>query len=41
MVEFVGLVKVNIVKGTGLAVRDMVTSDPYVVLSLGSQVSFC
>ncbi|KAL9683767.1 hypothetical protein QQ045_021192 [Rhodiola kirilowii] len=37
MVEFVGLVKVNIVKGTRLAVRDMVTSDPYVVLSLGSQ----
>uniref|UniRef100_A0A7N0RI73 ADP-ribosylation factor GTPase-activating protein AGD11 n=1 Tax=Kalanchoe fedtschenkoi TaxID=63787 RepID=A0A7N0RI73_KALFE len=37
MVEFVGLVKVNIVKGTRLAVRDMVTSDPYVVLSLGTQ----
>ncbi|KAJ8504933.1 hypothetical protein OPV22_005819 [Ensete ventricosum] len=37
MVEFVGLIKVNIVKGTNLAVRDMVTSDPYVILNLGHQ----
>ncbi|KAL9142489.1 hypothetical protein ABFS82_14G172800 [Erythranthe guttata] len=37
MVEFVGLIKVNIVRGTNLAVRDMVTSDPYVILSLGNQ----
>ncbi|KAL4278311.1 hypothetical protein GQ457_03G028680 [Hibiscus cannabinus] len=37
MVEFVGLVKVNVVKGTNLAVRDMVSSDPYVILSLGQQ----
>lgn len=42
MVEFVGLIKVNIVRGTNLAVRDMVTSDPYVILSLGNQVNlFC
>lgn len=40
MVEFVGLVKVNVVKGTNLAIRDIVTSDPYVILSLGNQVSF-
>ncbi|XVE52283.1 hypothetical protein DITRI_Ditri02bG0110300 [Diplodiscus trichospermus] len=37
MVEFVGLVKVNVVKGTNLAVRDMMTSDPYVILALGEQ----
>uniref|UniRef100_A0A6N2JWM3 ABC-type xenobiotic transporter n=1 Tax=Salix viminalis TaxID=40686 RepID=A0A6N2JWM3_SALVM len=37
MVEFVGLIKVNVVKGTNLAVRDVVTSDPYVVLALGQQ----
>lgn len=39
MVEFIGLIKVNVVKGTNLAVRDMMTSDPYVILSLGNQVS--
>lgn len=37
MVEFVGLIKVNIVRGTNLAVRDVMTSDPYVILSLGHQ----
>ncbi|KAI3445125.1 hypothetical protein Pfo_001790 [Paulownia fortunei] len=37
MVEFVGLINVNIVRGTNLAVRDMVSSDPYVILSLGNQ----
>ena len=37
MVEFVGLIKVNVVKGTNLAIRDLMTSDPYVILSLGHQ----
>ncbi|XP_027356845.1 probable ADP-ribosylation factor GTPase-activating protein AGD11 [Abrus precatorius] len=37
MVEFVGLIKVNVVKGTHLAIRDVRTSDPYVILSLGHQ----
>ncbi|MBA0624292.1 hypothetical protein Godav_009676 [Gossypium davidsonii] len=37
MVEFVGLIKVNVVKGTNLAVRDMLSSDPYVILALGHQ----
>ncbi|KAG0503122.1 hypothetical protein HPP92_003194 [Vanilla planifolia] len=37
MVEFVGLIKVNIIRGTNLAVRDVVTSDPYVILTLGHQ----
>ncbi|KAJ7949339.1 ADP-ribosylation factor GTPase-activating protein AGD12 [Quillaja saponaria] len=37
MVEFVGLIKVNVVRGTNLAVRDVMTSDPYVILALGQQ----
>ncbi|XP_020597835.1 probable ADP-ribosylation factor GTPase-activating protein AGD11 isoform X2 [Phalaenopsis equestris] len=37
MVEFVGLIKVNIIRGTNLAVRDVLTSDPYVILTLGHQ----
>ncbi|KAK2973276.1 hypothetical protein RJ640_017493 [Escallonia rubra] len=37
MVEFVGLIKVNVVRGTNLAIRDIMTSDPYVILSLGNQ----
>lgn len=39
MVEFVGLIKVNVVRGTNLAIRDILTSDPYVILALGQQVS--
>ena len=38
MVEFIGLIKVNIVRGKNLVVRDLVTSDPYVILTLGHQV---
>ncbi|XP_031504098.1 probable ADP-ribosylation factor GTPase-activating protein AGD11 isoform X2 [Nymphaea colorata] len=37
MVEFVGLIKVNVIRGTNLAVRDVVTSDPYVMLTMGNQ----
>ncbi|ESW20952.1 hypothetical protein PHAVU_005G028800 [Phaseolus vulgaris] len=37
MTEFVGLIKVNVVKGTNLAVRDVMSSDPYVTISLGHQ----
>ncbi|KAJ7550408.1 hypothetical protein O6H91_07G099100 [Diphasiastrum complanatum] len=37
MVEFMGLLKVLVIRGTNLAVRDMLTSDPYVVLTLGQQ----
>lgn len=37
MIEFVGLIKVNVVKGTNLAIRDVMTSDPYVIISLGHQ----
>ncbi|KAL0737963.1 hypothetical protein Bca4012_014173 [Brassica carinata] len=39
MVEFIGLLKVTLKKGTNLAVRDMMTSDPYVKLTLGQQTA--
>ncbi|KAL6843057.1 hypothetical protein ACP4OV_027131 [Aristida adscensionis] len=37
MVEFVGLIKVHIVRGIDLAVRDVMSSDPYVMIVLGHQ----
>ncbi|XP_068654066.1 ADP-ribosylation factor GTPase-activating protein AGD12-like [Aristolochia californica] len=37
MVEFIGVLKVKVIKGTNLAIRDMLSSDPYVVLTLGQQ----
>ncbi|RDX92227.1 putative ADP-ribosylation factor GTPase-activating protein AGD13, partial [Mucuna pruriens] len=37
MVEFIGLLKVKVIKGTNLAIRDIKSSDPYVVLNLGQQ----
>ncbi|KAK8551047.1 hypothetical protein V6N13_119538 [Hibiscus sabdariffa] len=39
MVEFIGLLKVKVVKGINLAIRDMMTSDPYVLLTLGQQTA--
>ncbi|KAK6917073.1 Arf GTPase activating protein [Dillenia turbinata] len=39
MVEFIGLLKVTVIKGTNLAIRDMLSSDPYVVLTLGQQTA--
>lgn len=39
MVEFIGMLKVKVIRGTNLAIRDMLSSDPYVVLALGQQVS--
>ncbi|XP_019178969.1 PREDICTED: ADP-ribosylation factor GTPase-activating protein AGD12-like isoform X1 [Ipomoea nil] len=38
MVEFIGMLKVKVIKGTNLAIRDMLTSDPYVLLTLGKQL---
>lgn len=35
--EFIGLLKVKVKNGTNLAIRDMMSSDPYVVLTLGKQ----
>ncbi|XP_022642320.1 ADP-ribosylation factor GTPase-activating protein AGD12 isoform X2 [Vigna radiata var. radiata] len=40
MVEFIGLLKVKVIKGTDLAIRDIKSSDPYVILSLGQQKVF-
>ncbi|KAL7593818.1 probable ADP-ribosylation factor GTPase-activating protein AGD11 [Lactuca sativa] len=37
MVEFVGLIKVNVVRGIDLVIRDVRSSDPYVMLCLGNQ----
>ncbi|KAM6551889.1 hypothetical protein CsatB_001697 [Cannabis sativa] len=37
MVEFIGLLKVKVIRGKNLAVRDMLSSDPYVILNLGQQ----
>uniref|UniRef100_A0A9I9CFJ9 ADP-ribosylation factor GTPase-activating protein AGD12-like n=1 Tax=Cucumis melo TaxID=3656 RepID=A0A9I9CFJ9_CUCME len=39
MVEFMGLLKVKVIKGTNLAVRDVKTSDPFVTLTLGQQTA--
>ncbi|KAK7303565.1 hypothetical protein RJT34_14474 [Clitoria ternatea] len=37
MVEFIGMLKVKVIRGRDLAIRDIRTSDPYVILSLGQQ----
>lgn len=34
-----GLLKVKVIKGTNLAVRDVKSSDPFITLTLGQQVS--
>jgi len=38
MAGFIGKLKVKVIKGTDLAIRDMMTSDPYVIFTLGQQV---
>lgn len=38
MVEPLGLLKVMVVQGKRLVIRDFKSSDPYVVVKLGSQV---
>lgn len=35
--EYIGTLKVKVIKGTDLAIRDMLTSDPYVILAMGQQ----
>ncbi|KAL6498266.1 ADP-ribosylation factor GTPase-activating protein agd12 [Orobanche gracilis] len=37
MTEIIGTLKVKVLKGTNLAVRDMLSSDPYIILTLGHQ----
>ncbi|XXG80023.1 hypothetical protein AAC387_Pa09g0977 [Persea americana] len=39
MEEAVGILKVTVVQGRGLVVRDFTSSDPYVVLKLGNQTA--
>ena len=36
----IGNLKITILQGANLAVRDMLSSDPYIVVSLGEQVNF-
>ncbi|KAH9319597.1 hypothetical protein KI387_021366, partial [Taxus chinensis] len=38
MEDMVGLLKVRVAKGKNLAIRDLKSSDPYVVVSLGNQM---
>ena len=40
MVVFIGILKVKVIEGRNLAVRDIKTSDPYVLLRLGEQVCY-
>lgn len=35
-----GLLRVHVLRGVNLAVRDVVSSDPYVVIKMGKQVTF-
>lgn len=39
--HLVGLVKVRVVRGVNLAVRDLRSSDPYVIVRMGKQVGTC
>ena len=39
MDNLLGLLRVRVRKGINLAVRDTISSDPYVVLTMGQQVS--
>lgn len=40
MKELVGLVRILVKRGINLARRDALSSDPYVVITMGSQVFF-
>ncbi|CAA0825400.1 ADP-ribosylation factor GTPase-activating protein AGD12 [Striga hermonthica] len=37
LADIVGTLKVKVLKGTNLAVRDMLSSDPYIILTLGQK----
>ncbi|KAM3338515.1 protein C2-DOMAIN ABA-RELATED 11 [Capsicum galapagoense] len=39
MEDKIGQIKVTVVKGRGLVIRDFKTSDPYVILKLGNQTA--
>lgn len=40
MENVMGLLRIHIQKGVNLAVRDMRSSDPYVVVNMGKQVMY-
>lgn len=40
MENFLGLLRIRIKRGINLAVRDAISSDPYVVVQMGKQVTF-
>lgn len=39
MENLLGLLRVKIIRGINLAIRDVRTSDPYVVIKMGKQVA--
>ncbi|KAH0692710.1 hypothetical protein KY290_020837 [Solanum tuberosum] len=41
MGDKLGQIKVTVIKGRRLVIRDFKTSDPYVILKLGNQVALC
>jgi len=40
MEDLLGLLRIRIKRGVNLAVRDVNTSDPYVVVKMGKQVTY-
>lgn len=40
MENFLGLLRIRIKRGINLAVRDTLSSDPYVIVRMGKQVTF-
>lgn len=41
MENVLGLLRIHIQRGVNLAVRDMRSSDPYVIVKMGKQVGNC
>jgi len=39
MENLLGLLKIHVQRGVNLAIRDVVSSDPYVVIKMGKQVN--
>jgi hypothetical protein len=41
MDSFLGLLRIRVKRGLNLAVRDLGSSDPYVVITMGNQARYC
>ncbi|CAM8927711.1 unnamed protein product [Rhodiola kirilowii] len=41
MDSVLGLLRIRVKRGINLAIRDISSSDPYVVVKMGRQVRFC